>query len=108
MFPLVAEYQCAVIAISNDETGISTDPKVRFEVARRIVQRAATYGIPPEDILIDPLVMPAGAVHGAGEAVIELVRRIGEELGCNTSAAPATSPSACPTARRSTPTSWRC
>lgn len=84
VFPLVAEYQCAVIAISNDETGISTDPNVRFEVARKIVQRAATYGIPPEDILIDPLVMPAGAVHGAGKAVIDLVRRIGAELGCNT------------------------
>jgi 5-methyltetrahydrofolate--homocysteine methyltransferase len=84
VFPLVAEYKCAVIAISNDESGISTDPKVRFEVAKRIVQRAATYGIPPEDILVDPLVMPAGAVRGSGGAVIQLVRWIREELGCNT------------------------
>lgn len=84
VLPLVAEYKCTVIAISNDETGISTDPDVRFQVARRIVQRAATYGIGPEDIVIDPLVMPAGAVHGAGQAVIELVRRIAGELGCNT------------------------
>ena len=84
VFPLVAEYKCAVIAISNDETGISTDPRVRFEVAKRIVQRAATYGIPPEDILIDPLVMPAGAIRGSGGAVTQLVRWISEELGCNT------------------------
>lgn len=84
VFPLVAEYKCAVIAISNDETGISTDPNVRFEVAKKIVGRAATYGIPAEDILIDPLVMPAGAVHGAGKAVIDLVHRIAAELGCNT------------------------
>jgi 5-methyltetrahydrofolate--homocysteine methyltransferase len=84
VLPLVAEYQCAVIAISNDESGISTDPLVRFEVAKRIVGRAAEYGIPREDIIIDPLVMPAGAVPGAGKAVLELTRRIAEELGCNT------------------------
>ncbi len=84
VLPLVAEYKCAVIAISNDESGISTDPKVRLEVAKKIVARAESYGIPREDILIDPLVMPAGAVAGAGKAVLDLVRWIGEELGCNT------------------------
>jgi 5-methyltetrahydrofolate--homocysteine methyltransferase len=84
VFPLVAEYGCAVIAISNDESGISQDPKVRFAVAKRIVKRAESFGIPREDILIDPLVMPAGAVPGAGKAVVELVRWIGDELGCNT------------------------
>ncbi|HEX9116469.1 MAG TPA: dihydropteroate synthase [Anaerolineae bacterium] len=84
VFPLVAEYKCAVIAISNDETGISYDPKVRFEVAKKIVKRAAEYGIPPEDIVVDPLVMPAGAVRGAGAAVLDMVRWVREELGCNT------------------------
>ncbi len=84
VLPLVAEYKCAVIAISHDESGISNDPDVRFAAARKIVQRAATYGIPPEDILVDPLVMPVGAVHGAGKAVLDLSRRISAELGCNT------------------------
>ena len=83
VFPLVAEHGCAVIAISNDESGISMDPRVRFAVARRIVEEAARYGIPREDILIDPLVMPAGAVHAAGRAVLDLLRWIGDELGCN-------------------------
>ncbi len=84
VLPLVAEHRCAVIAISNDESGISMDPKVRFQVARRIVERAERYGIPREDILIDPLVMPAGAVHAAGRAVLDILRWIGDELGCNT------------------------
>ena len=84
VFPLVAEHGCAVIAISNDESGISMDPRVRFQVARRIVEEAARYGIPRADILIDPLVMPAGAVHAAGRAVLDLLRWIGDELGCNT------------------------
>ena len=84
VFPLVAEYHAAVIVISNDESGISQDPKVRFEVAKRIVARAESYGIPREDILIDPLVMPAGAVAGAGAQVLQIVRWVNEELGCNT------------------------
>ena len=66
VLPLVAKYGAAVVAISNDETGISEDPNVRFEVARRIVNRAADYGIPACDIVVDPLVMPIGAMGTAG------------------------------------------
>lgn len=84
ILPVVAEHKVPVIAISNDESGISYDPKVRFAVAKRIVERAATYGIPPEDVIIDPLAMPVGAVNDAGRALFTLVRMIREELGCNT------------------------
>jgi 5-methyltetrahydrofolate--homocysteine methyltransferase len=56
---------------------------VRFEVARRIVERAADHGIPREDILVDPLVMPIGAMQTAGQQVFRLVRRLREELGVN-------------------------
>jgi 5-methyltetrahydrofolate--homocysteine methyltransferase len=84
ILPVVAEYNVPVIAISNDESGISYDPKVRFAVAKRIVQRAATYGIKPEDILIDPLAMPIGAVNTAGKDLFMMVRMVREELGCNT------------------------
>ena len=54
ILPLVAKYNVAVVAISNDETGISEDPDVRFEVAKKIVERAADYGIKPQDIVVDP------------------------------------------------------
>lgn len=84
ILPVVAEYNVPVIAISNDETGISYDPKVRFAVAKRIVKRAESYGIKPEDILIDPLAMPIGAINSAGRDLFTIVRMIREELGCNT------------------------
>ena len=84
VLPLVAEHGAAVIGIANDETGISHDPNVRFAVAKRIVERAEALGIPREDVIIDPLAMPVGAVRGAGATFIELVRRIREELGVNT------------------------
>jgi 5-methyltetrahydrofolate--homocysteine methyltransferase len=84
VLPLVAKYGAAVVAISNDETGISEDPNVRFEVAKRIVQRAADYGIPASDVVVDPLVMPIGAMGTAGRQVVALLRRLVEELGVNT------------------------
>jgi 5-methyltetrahydrofolate--homocysteine methyltransferase len=84
VLPLVARHGAAVVAISNDETGISEDPDVRFEVARKIVERAAEHGIPREDVVVDPLVMPIGAMGTAGRQVFRLVRRLREELGVNT------------------------
>jgi 5-methyltetrahydrofolate--homocysteine methyltransferase len=85
ILPLVKKYDCAVIAISNDETGISEDPDVRFEVAKKIVNRAADYGIHYSNIVVDPLIMPIGALGQAGNAAFKLIRRLREELKVNTS-----------------------
>ena len=84
ILPLVKKYNVPVVAISNDDTGISEDPDVRFAVAKRIVERAADFGIPAHDIVVDPLVMPVGAMASAGQQVFALVRRLREELGVNT------------------------
>jgi 5-methyltetrahydrofolate--homocysteine methyltransferase len=84
VLPLVKKYGAAVVAISNDETGISEDPNVRFEVARKIVRHAADYGIPASDIVVDPLVMPIGAMGTAGQQVFALLRRLRDELKVNT------------------------
>jgi 5-methyltetrahydrofolate--homocysteine methyltransferase len=84
ILPLVKKYNVPVVAISNDDTGISEDPDVRFAVAKKIVQRAADFGIPAHDIVVDPLVMPIGAMGTAGLQVFALVRRLREELGVNT------------------------
>jgi 5-methyltetrahydrofolate--homocysteine methyltransferase len=85
VLPLIRKYGAAVIAISNDETGISEDPDVRFAVARKIVHRAADYGIPASDVVVDPLVMPIGAINRGGIQVMRLVRRLRDELKVNTS-----------------------
>jgi 5-methyltetrahydrofolate--homocysteine methyltransferase len=84
VLPLIRKYGAAVVAISNDDTGISEDPDVRFGVAKRIVERAADHGIPASDIVVDPLVMPIGAIATAGRQVFSIVRRLREELGVNT------------------------
>jgi 5-methyltetrahydrofolate--homocysteine methyltransferase len=84
VLPLVKKHGAAVVAISNDETGISEDPDVRFEVARKIVERAADHGIPAADIVVDPLVMPVGALGDAGRQLMRLIRRLRDELQVNT------------------------
>ncbi len=84
VLPLVAKHNAAVVAISNDETGISEDPDVRFEVAKKIVERAADFGIPSSDVVVDPLVMPIGAINSAGRQVMHIVRRLRDELKVNT------------------------
>ncbi|MEM6887356.1 MAG: methyltetrahydrofolate cobalamin methyltransferase [Pseudomonadota bacterium] len=84
VLPLVKKYNVPVVAISNDDTGISEDPDVRFAVAKKIVERAADFSIPAHDIVVDPLVMPIGAMATAGNQVFTLVRRLRDELGVNT------------------------
>ncbi len=84
VLPLIKKYGAAVVAISNDETGISEDPDERFEVAKKIVQRAADHGIPHSDVVVDPLVMPIGAINQAGRQVMHIVKRLREELKVNT------------------------
>ena len=83
ILPLVKNYNAAVVAISNDETGISDNPNDRFEVAKKIVERAADHGIKPEDVLVDPLVMPVGAVKNAGLQVKHILKRLRDELHVN-------------------------
>ena len=84
ILPMVKKHGCAVVAICNDDSGISTDIEVRFEVARKIVNRASDHGIPACDVVVDPLVMPAGAMPGAGVQALKLINRLQQELGVNT------------------------
>ncbi|MDX1520413.1 MAG: dihydropteroate synthase [Anaerolineae bacterium] len=84
LLPLAKKYGCAFIGISNDETGISEDPDVRFAVAKKIVERAEDHGIPRADVIIDPLVMPIGAMASAGKSAFRILNRCRDELDVNT------------------------
>ncbi|HJM93769.1 MAG: dihydropteroate synthase [Alphaproteobacteria bacterium] len=84
VLPLVKKYGAAVVAICNDEEGISEDTDKRFAVAKKIIERAADHGITKADVVVDPLVMPVGAVGNSGRAALMLVRRFREELEVNT------------------------
>jgi 5-methyltetrahydrofolate--homocysteine methyltransferase len=84
VLPLIKKYGAAVVAISNDETGISEDPDVRYAVAKTIVERAEDHGIPRCDVIVDPLIMPVGAINIAAATAFKIIRRLREELTVNT------------------------
>jgi len=85
VLPLVAKYRAAVIGVLTDETGIPSTPETRLGVARKILQRAADYGIPAEDVVMDCLALPVGADSNAGRVTLDTIRLVERELGVNLS-----------------------
>jgi 5-methyltetrahydrofolate--homocysteine methyltransferase len=83
ILPLVARHGAAVIGLANDETGIPETPRQRLEIATKIVKAADDHGIPPEDVVIDPLAMTVGADTEAVTTTLETIRLIRDELGVN-------------------------
>jgi 5-methyltetrahydrofolate--homocysteine methyltransferase len=85
ILPLVARHGAAVIGLANDETGIPETPQQRLEIATKIVSAAGDHGIPPEDVIIDPLAMTVGAATDAVTITLQTIRLIRDELGVNMS-----------------------
>ncbi|HZY28620.1 MAG TPA: dihydropteroate synthase [Jiangellaceae bacterium] len=84
ILPLVKRYGAAIIALPNDEEEIPEDPARRLELARKVVDVATgRYGIPIEDIVIDPLAMPIGADTSLVVKTLDTIAMIKEELGVN-------------------------
>lgn len=85
VFPLVRKYGGLVVALTLDENGIPETAEGRVDIARRIIAKAAEYGIGPEDLIIDPLCMTVSADSRAALTTLEAVRRISTELHVHTS-----------------------
>jgi 5-methyltetrahydrofolate--homocysteine methyltransferase len=83
ILPLVKEYGAAVIGLTIDEKGIPKEPNQRLAIAHKIIERAKSFGIPPEDVLIDCLALTVGADSRAGLTTLEAARKVREELGVN-------------------------
>ncbi len=83
ILPIVARHGAAVIGLANDEE-IPMEPRRRLEVAKKIVSAAGDHGIPPEDVIIDPLAMPVGAEPRAVTLFLETLHLLHDELGVNT------------------------
>jgi 5-methyltetrahydrofolate--homocysteine methyltransferase len=83
ILPVVKKYGAAVIGMANDETGITMVPQERVEIARRIIERARYYGIPAEDVIIDPIAMTVAADPQAGVITLETMHLIRAQLGNN-------------------------
>jgi len=83
ILPLVKEYGAAVIGLTIDEEGIPKESDRRVGIAHKIVERAESLGIPPEDVIIDCLALTLGADSNASLVTLEAIRKVKEELGVN-------------------------
>ena len=85
IFPLVKKYGGFVVALTLDEKGIPSTVDGRMKIARKILLTAALYGINKKDIIFDPLAMTVSADKMSAITTLETVKKITEQLGCNTS-----------------------
>lgn len=85
IFPLVKKYGGFVVALTLDEKGIPSTVDGRMKIARKILLTAALYGINKKDIIFDPLAMTVSADKTSAITTLETVKKITEQLGCNTS-----------------------
>jgi len=83
VLPLVSEYGAAVIGLCMDDDGIPETPDARLRVAAKIIERAGKLGIPPEDVIIDPLALTMGADHTAGQVALDTTKLVAKEFGVN-------------------------
>lgn len=81
IFPIVKKYGGVVLGLTLDETGIPETAEARLAIAKKIVTTAATYGIPKEDVMIDPLVLTASAQQEQVQVTLETLRLLRDDLG---------------------------
>jgi 5-methyltetrahydrofolate--homocysteine methyltransferase len=83
VLPLVKRYGAAVIGLTMDDDGIPKEAQRRLEIARKIVEEAEKTGIPPEDVIIDPLAMAISTDQGAALETLRTIKLIRDEIGVN-------------------------
>jgi 5-methyltetrahydrofolate--homocysteine methyltransferase len=83
VLPLIKEYGAAVIGLCMDDDGIPATPEARLKAAAKVIERAAQFGIPPENVVIDPLAMTMGADHTSGLTTLKTIELVVKEFGVN-------------------------
>lgn len=84
ILPIVKKYGAAVIGLALDENGIPADYKGRVEIAKKILNKALSYGIPKEDVIIDCLVLTVSAEQKAAGETLKALNIVKNELGLRT------------------------
>lgn len=83
LLPVAKEYGASVIGLCMDDDGITNDPESRLRIAMKIIERAVSFGIKREDVIIDPLAMAVSADPQACMVTMETIRLVHENLGHN-------------------------
>ena len=84
ILPLAKKYGACVVGLTLDEKGIPSTAQGRFEIAKKIVERAESYGIRRKDIFIDCLSLTVSAQQNEAMETIKAIKMVKENLGCKT------------------------
>ena len=84
ILPIVKKYGACVVGLTLDENGIPSTAEGRFNIAKKIVERAEQYGIKRQDIFIDCLSLTVSAQQDEAMETIKAIKMVKENLGCKT------------------------
>lgn len=84
ILPIVKKYGACVVGLTLDENGIPETANGRFEIAKKIVDRAVSYGISKSDIFIDCLSLTVSAQQDEAMVTLECIKMVKEKLGVKT------------------------
>ena len=83
VFPLARQYNASVIGVITDDKGVPATPADRLAVAAKLIKRAGDFGVPAENIIIDPLALTVSADHRQARITLDSIELIRKELGVN-------------------------
>jgi 5-methyltetrahydrofolate--homocysteine methyltransferase len=83
VFPLAKQYGASVIGVITDDKGVPATPTDRLRVAEKLIKRAGDFGVPVENIIIDPLALTVSADHKQARITLDSIELIRKELGVN-------------------------
>lgn len=84
ILPIVAKYGGVILGLCLDDAGIPETAEKRYQIAEKIVHEAGKYGITPDRVMIDPLVLTASAQQEQVPVTLDTIRLVKERLGCKT------------------------
>ena len=84
ILPIVAKYGAAVIGLTLDENGIPDSAEKRVKIAEKIMNKAMSYGIPKEDVIIDCLTLTVSAEQKACLETLKALNIVKNKLGLRT------------------------
>lgn len=76
VFPMAVKYNAKVIGLTMDSKGIPKNADNRIALAMELVAAADEYGLPMEDLIIDPLILPVNVAQDHAPEVLEAIRQV--------------------------------
>lgn len=84
LMPMAQKYEAKIVGIALTDKGVPPDVDSRLEIAMNIVSSAMEYGVPMEDLYLDPIVLPVAVlqeqVHNCIEG-LKVFKQLQELMG---------------------------